>query len=64
MCSWQSYRSEPKTTIGAITAANIVGVMIMIREHWASVANYVEGILKRDLEAVEQVCVGGDEKGI
>ena len=39
-------------------AANIVGVMIASRENWASVANYVQPILrlkKRDLEAAKHV---------
>ena len=42
----------------AITAANIVGVMIASRENLALVANYVERILrleKTDLEAAENV---------
>ena len=55
---WQSYRSELTTSIGTITAANIVDVMIASRENWSSVANYVERILrlkKKDLEAAEQV---------
>ena len=44
--------------IGMITATNIVGVVIARRGNWASVANYVERILrlkKRDLEAAEHV---------
>ena len=48
------------STIGTTTAVNIVGVMIAIRENWASEANYVERILrlkKRDLEAAERVDV-------
>ena len=57
---WQGYRSELTSTIGTITAANIVGVMIASRENFASVANYVDGIVrlkKKDLEAAEQVVV-------
>ena len=44
--------------IGTLTAANIVGVLIPSRENSASVANYVESILKlkkRDLEAAEHM---------
>ena len=55
---WQSYRSELTSTIGTITAANIVGVMIPSRENLASMVNYVERILllkKGDLEATEHV---------
>ena len=57
---WQTYRSELTSTIGTITAANIVGVMIVSRENWASVAIYVERILrlkKRDFEAAKHVGV-------
>ena len=55
---WQSYRSVLMSTIGTITAANIVSVMIASREKWASVANYVEHILKlqkSDLKAAEHM---------
>ena len=54
---WQSYRSVLTSKIGTITIANIAGVMFTSRENWASLANYVEGILrlKRDLEAAEHV---------
>ena len=41
-------------------ADNIVGVMIVSTENWASVTNYVERILrlkKRDLEGVENAGV-------
>ena len=58
--SRQSYRSELTSTIGTITAANIVDIMIASRENWASVANYVKRIprlKKTDLEAAEQVDV-------
>ena len=44
--------------IGTITDANIVGVMIANRKNRASVANYMERILKlkkRDHEAAEHV---------
>ena len=54
----QSFRSVLTSTTGTITTANIVGVMIASRDNWASVANYVERILRlknRDLEAVELV---------
>ena len=57
---WQSYRSELTSTIGMITAANNIGVMIASRKKWASVANYLERILrlkKRDFEAAKQVGV-------
>ena len=58
---WQSYHSELTSTIGTITAVNIVGVMIASRANCAPVANYVEPILrlkKRDLvEAAKQVDV-------
>ena len=55
---WQSYQSILMSVIGTITAANIVGVVIASRENWASVANYVQRILrlkKRDLQAAERV---------
>ena len=48
------------TTIETIKAINIVGVMITGRENSASVANYVERVLrlkKRDLETEEHVGV-------
>ena len=51
---WQSCRSVLTLIIGKIMASSIVGVMIASKENWASVANYVEQILrlkKRDLEA-------------
>ena len=44
--------------IETITTANIVVVMIASRANWASMANYVEQIVrlkKRDLEAAEHV---------
>ena len=44
--------------IRTITAATIIGVMMATRENWASVANYMEPILrlkKRDLGAAERV---------
>ena len=44
---WQSYRSLLTSIIGTITAANIVGIMIASNENWASVANYVECILRQ-----------------
>ena len=47
-----------RSIIGTITAASIVRVMIAIREHWASLANYVEYILrlkKTDFKAAEYV---------
>ena len=50
--------TELTATIWTIKAANIVGIMITSRENWASVANYVERILrlkKREIEAVEHV---------
>ena len=56
----QSYRFVLTSIIGTITAANIVEIMIASRENWASVANYVEHILrlkKRDLEAAEHAGV-------
>ena len=43
---------------GTNTTANIVGVMLATREKWASVANYVDRILKlkkRYFEAAEHV---------
>ena len=46
--------------IGTITAANIVWIMIASMENWASVANYLERILKLNksgLEAAEHVAV-------
>ena len=58
--SWQSYRSVLTSIIGTMTAANIVRVMIVSKEYWASVANYVERILKlnkRNLEAENNVGV-------
>ena len=57
---WQIYSSELTSTIGTITAAKIVGLLIASRENWVSVANYVEQILrlqKRDHEAAEHVDV-------
>ena len=48
------------TTSFMVRLGNIIGVMIASRENWASVANYVERILrlkKRDLEAAEYVDV-------
>ena len=57
---WQSYRSVLTSIIGTIKAANIVGVMIASRENRASVANYVDWILrlkKRNLETAEYVGV-------
>ena len=57
---WHSYRSELTSTIGMITAANIVGLMIASREKWASMTNYVERNLrlkKRDPAAAEHVGV-------
>ena len=41
---WQSNRSVMTPIIGTITATKIVGVMIVIRENWDSMANYLEGI--------------------
>ena len=55
---WQSHRSELMSTIGKITAANIVEVMIASRENWALVANYEDGFLRLkriDLEAAVHV---------
>ena len=43
---WQSYRSVLRSVIGTITAVNIVGVVIASKENCASVANYVERILR------------------
>ena len=57
---WQSYRSELMLTFETIVAANIVGVMIASRGNRASVANYMERIVrlkKRDLEAAKHVGV-------
>ena len=53
-----SYRSVLMSTIGTITTANIVRVMIASRKNCTSVANYVERILrlkKRNVGAVENV---------
>ena len=53
---WQRYHSVLTSIILKITAANIVGVMIAIRENWASVATYEEHILrlkKIELEATD-----------
>ena len=52
----QSCRSVLTSIIGTTTATNIVRVMILSRENWASVVNYVNRILrvyKRDLKATE-----------
>ena len=52
----QSYRSVLTSIIRTNTAANIVAFMIVSRKNWASVANYLERILrlkKRDPEASE-----------
>ena len=48
------------STIEPITAANIVGVMIASIENWASVANYMERIIrlkKSGIEAAEHAGV-------
>ena len=55
---WQIYRSVLTSINGTITVANIVDVMITSRENWASVANYLERILrlkKRNLETAKHV---------
>ena len=55
---WQSYRFGLMSIIATITAANIVRVIIARRENLASVANFVERILrlkKRDFKAAVHV---------
>ena len=55
---WQRYRCELTSTIGTITEAYMVWLIIASRENWASVANCVKRILKlkkRDLEAAKHV---------
>ena len=57
---WQSYHSVLTSVTETITAANIVEFMTASRNNWASVAYYVEQILrlkKRDLETAEHVVV-------
>ena len=49
---WQIYRFLLTSIIGTFTADNIVGIMIVSRENWASVANYVECSLRRRREII------------
>ena len=66
---WQKYRSALTSIIEMIMAANIIRVMIMSRENWTLMANYVERILrlkKKDLEVTpcRRVGIGTWTKGI